>query len=232
MVFTKQTLWSALFCSAILLLNACAVSPGSSPTAPQGSEATANADGELGTESVEEAPRIIRPNPYLQNLPTISRDVQTNFDLGLAAMELENWNEAELIFQELTVTEPQLSGPWVNLGIIHYQKENFDAAENAWNTAIDVNPLNTDAYNQLAILKREQGDFASAERFYLNSLAKWPDNPEAHCNLGILYDLYMGLWSRALTEYQECADLTEEPSRQLRGWIIDMERRIQSQATE
>ena len=91
--------------------------------------------------------------------------------------------------------------------------------------------MNLDAYNRLAILKRERGDFAAAETFYLNSLAKWPDNAEAHCNLGILYDLYMGLWPKALAEYQKCADLAEEPNRQHRGWIIDIERRIQSQGS-
>ena len=214
--------------SLILFVSSCSTAPGNA----RNSEPAAGGEEELGATQSDDKTRVIRPNPYLENAPSINGNTRSAFDRGLAAMESENWSEAELIFQELTVTQSRLSGPWVNLGIIHYQTDNDEAAENAWNTAIDVNPMNFDAYNHLAILKREQGDFAAAEKFFLNSLAKWPDNAEAHCNLGILYDLYMGLWSQALAEYQECADLAEEPSRQLRGWIIDMERRIQSQAAE
>ena len=231
MAFTSEIRWIIMLCGLLLLISSCSTAPGSSRSSGTG-DSVGRDQSELVVDSTEESPRILRPNPYLENAPQINRSVETSFDLGLAAMELENWPEAELIFQELTVTEPRLSGPWVNLGIIYNQAEKFESAESAWKTAIEVNPANTDAYNHLAILKREQGDFVAAEGFFLNSLAKWPDNPEAHCNLGILYDLYMGLWPQALAEYQECADLTEEPSRQLRGWIIDMERRIQSQATE
>ena len=183
-------------------------------------------------EGAEEIRRVASPNPYLASAPRVSQQAINRFNSGISAMESGNWSEAELIFQELTVTEPGLSGPWVNLGTIYYQAEDFDKAESAWNQAIEINSLNFDAYNQLAILKREQGEFDEAEAIYLNSLAKWPDNAEAHRNLGILYDLYMGQWVEALNEYQECADLSEEPSRQLRGWIVDMERRIQALAND
>lgn len=227
MAFTKSILnfrgyWVTLITFLALAITSCGSLPGADPT--HGASA---ADSEL-----EASPRVLQPNPYLENVPRISADTEATFNRGLTAMEAENWSEAELIFQELTVTDPRLSGPWVNLGIVHYHMDAIETAEADWNTAISLNPFNFDAYNQLAVLKREQGDFSGAETIYLNSLAKWPDNPEAHCNLGILYDLYMGLWAQALAEYQECADLTEEPSRQLRGWIIDMERRIQSQAAE
>ncbi len=227
MGFTDKSIWCALLCGLILLVSSCS-------TIPSGSGATASSDN--GNENMvnpaqEQISPVIQPNPYLENVPSISGDIKARFEAGVAAMEIKNWAEAALIFEDMTVTAPKLSGPWVNLGIAHYQTDDFEAAETSWSRAIQINPMNLDAYNRLAILKRERGDFAAAETFYLNSLAKWPDNAEAHCNLGILYDLYMGLWPKALAEYQKCADLAEEPNRQHRGWIIDIERRIQSQGS-
>lgn len=219
MEFINRNIWLWTLAGLVFAISSCGSLPSGDSSNPIKSE-----DGEI-----VETPRIIQPNPYLANAPRVSGPVESTFNSGLNAMESENWAEAELIFKELTVTEPNLSGPWVNLGIIHNKTGKPEIAESDWTMAIQLNPYNFDAYNQLAILKREQGDFSAAETIFQNSLAKWPDNAEAHCNLGILYDLYMGLWAQALTEYRECADLTEEPSRQLRGWIIDMERRIQSQ---
>jgi len=95
-----------------------------------------------------------------------------------------------------------------------------------WQKAIDVNDLNFDAYNYLSLLYREQGKFDESEKMYQSALVKWKDNAEIHCNLGILYDLYIGKPRAALDEYKLCQLLTEEPSRQLRGWIVDLERRL------
>ena len=212
----KTTCFTVIGVATLLMVTSCA-------GLRQAGSDSATTDG---SETSTEPARVLTPNPYLQSIPRISDAVAASFARGTEAMDAENWREAERIFQQLTISEPKLSGSWVNLGILHYQNGDFDRAESAWETALAINPLNFDAYNQLAVLKREQGDFQAAEKIYLNSLAKWSDNAETHCNLGILYDLYMGRWNQALAEYKECAALTEEPSRQLRGWIVDMERRI------
>lgn len=219
--------WSklAFLATVTLTICSCALVSGGRSTSGTGAPEDGS-DTEPTAPEIAAQPRIVTPNPYLESAPRISSATTESFNRGISQMQAENWNEAELIFQELTLTEPSLSGPWVNLGVIHYNREDWNNAKSAWQKAIEINPLNFDAYNHLAIFNREQGDFSAAEKNYLNSLAKWPDNAQAHCNLGILYDLYMGLWDRALAEYKECAALTAEPSRQLKGWIVDMERRI------
>jgi len=168
------------------------------------------------------------PNPYLLEAPDISAPVQAKFQLGIAAMNEENWDEAKKIFLALTSSEKELSGPWVNLGIIHKHAGNTKQAESDFRQAIDINSLNFDAYNHLAILKREQSMFLEAEKIFQNSIAKWSDNSEAHCNLGILYDLYIGDFKKALYHYKKCEDLNNQPNKQLRGWIVDLERRIKA----
>ena len=167
------------------------------------------------------------PNPYLLSTPNnLKAGVSKAFGRGVEALQAERWDEAKTIFQSLTASEPSLSGPWVNLGIAHLKTGDAEQAESNFRRAIKTNALNFDAYNLLAILKREQGEFSEAEKIFQNSISKWSDNPEAHCNLGILYDLYLGELTKALHHYKTCESLTNPPRKQLRGWVVDLERRI------
>ena len=49
---------------------------------------------------------------------------------------------------------------------------------------------------------------------------------QAYLNRGILYDLYLGEKSLALNDYELYQALSNDESRQLKGWIIDLQRQI------
>ncbi|BFM09601.1 tetratricopeptide repeat protein [Halioxenophilus aromaticivorans] len=166
------------------------------------------------------------PNPYLANAQPVSESVQKLFDRALEFHRDKNWPEAELAWQELALAAPRLSGPLLNLGIVYEATERPELAENSYKKAIQTNSLNVNAYNQLAILKRKQGKFAEAETLYTQALRVWPDHPESHRNIAILYDLYMGKLEQALAHYQRYSQLEEEPERALKGWIRDLQRRL------
>ncbi len=178
-------------------------------------------------------PRFILPgpdtNPYLvapsEEVPLTA---QQWFGEAVGYMQDARWPEAERVLLQLTENYPGLSGPYLNLGIVYRQQNRVEDAAAAFDRAIVVNPLNLEAYNQIALIKREQGDFAAAENYYLSALDQWPKHPASRKNLGILYDLYMGKWQDALTQFEIYQYLQgEEPDRQVAGWIIDIQRRLQ-----
>lgn len=166
------------------------------------------------------------PNPYLTNPRPVSGGVQKLFDRALKFHRDGNWPEAELAWQELILAAPGLSGPVLNLGLVYEATDRPELAENTYRKAIDVNGLNVNAYNQLAILKRKQGQFSEAETLYNRALRVWPDDPTSHRNIAILYDLYMGKLEQALAHYERYRDLIDEPEPALKGWIRDLQRRL------
>lgn len=163
-------------------------------------------------------------NPYLLNRKSVPGRAQQQFDQALAAMRLKQWSRAESILKLLNADYPELSGPWLNLGITYIAMEREGQAEAAFKQAIAVNPDNLDAYNQLAALYRRSGDFRSAEGLYKQALAIWPQHAPSHLNLGILYDIYLGELAEAADHYRAYQALQPEPDRRVAGWLLDLER--------
>ena len=81
---------------------------------------------------------------------------------------------------------------------------------------------------------RQQGQFYQALSHYELALKSWPAFTQGYFNRGILYDLYMGEKSLALADYKLYQALSNDSSRQLKGWIMDLKRQIKSaqQATQ
>ena len=171
--------------------------------------------------------KIASPNPYLQNPVAVPAAAQQKFQQANKALAAGDWQDAENDLLWLIKNHPALSGPMLNLALLYAETGQDEKAQQYFNQAINVNQQNVNAYNQYAIYWRKRGQFNQAEQFYLKALAVWPDYPEAHLNLGMLYDLYMGALPPALEHYQYYQALLEEPSRQVQGWIMDTERRLQ-----
>jgi len=155
---------------------------------------------------------------------------QKLFDAALVAFAAQDFSKAESLLVEVTTKQPELSGPWVNLGQVYIQRNQIEAAGTAYRKAIEVNANNCAAYTQLGVLSRQAGDFESAEQYYTSCLKRIPGYKDALLNLGILYDLYLGRLSEALLAYQRYQELEAEPSRRIAGWVVDLERRIRSQS--
>ncbi|GLS27105.1 tetratricopeptide repeat protein [Marinibactrum halimedae] len=181
-----------------------------------------------GTDEGLAPVRQVSPNPYLANPKPIATDIQRAFDEAIVAQQSEDWAVAESLWRQISTQAPELSGPHLNLGIVLQATDRPAAAESAYLEAINVNQQNVFAYNQLGVLKRKLGEFTEAETFYLKALDVWPDYAQAHKNLGILYDLYMGRLADALKHYRAYQSLTQEEDRAVKGWVADLERRVQS----
>lgn len=165
-------------------------------------------------------------NPYLSSRAVIKDGVEREFLYAIERVKDKDWPAAEASLQALILSQPNLSGLHLNLGIVYHQQARMDKAEQAYLRAIRVNRLNVVAYNHLGILKREQGSFVEAEGWYLAALEIWPQHLMSLRNLGILYDLYLGQPAAALAQFKRYQQLSNEPDRQIRGWVIDIQRRL------
>ncbi len=64
--------------------------------------------------------------------------------------------------ERLLELEPDHSGTWFNLGVLHLRQERTDAAEEALRRALELTPEYGDARYNLALLLRDRGDAAGA----------------------------------------------------------------------
>ena len=159
-------------------------------------------------------------------LAEVDRKSIALFDQALDAIHAERYAEAEKLLKELTTRDPNLSGPWVNLGSVYVELGDEAAATAAYKKAVEVNPDSCAAYIELGVMARRSGDFLSAEANYLACTARVPNFREAYLNLGILYELYLGRLDDALKAYQTYQSLSDSPDRRVAGWVSDLQRRL------
>jgi Flp pilus assembly protein TadD len=210
-------------CAALLLaaLSAC----GGGATLDQGAQADTSAPA--SSESAVQRSAAQVPRPELPT-PDVKRGNLSAFEQAVVAMQEERMLDAEILLLEITADQPELAGPWINLGQVYVALGQEEEARLAFKQAIEANPYNCTAYNELGVLSRRYGDFAGAEEQYLTCIQLVPEFKDAYLNLGILYELYLGKLSEALEYYRTYQSLSAEPDRRVQGWVMDLERRIGS----
>jgi tetratricopeptide (TPR) repeat protein len=170
------------------------------------------------------------PNPYLARAGQAPAAAQSEFARAQSLIKAGNSAQAQSLLLGLQQKYPKLSGIPVNLALIAWKQKNYPQAQAYFEQAQAANAYNPDAYTQYAVMLREQGKFADAQAQYLKALAVWPHNRQAHRDLGVLYDLYLGQWDKALQHYTLCDQLSAEPDKEIKGWIADLQRRINKKA--
>lgn len=209
----RATLLLGLLC-ALSLLTGCATKP----------------EKEVKTQVVAPDPSgkiaQVIPNPYVQHSGDAPAAAKTEFTRiqGL----IKNGRSADAInaLGKMRQDYPKLSGPAVNLALLYWKQKNYAQAQAAFEQAQAINKYNPDAYTQFAVMLREQGKFIEAEAQYLKALAVWPHNFQAHRDLGVLYDLYLQQPEKALQHFTLCDQLSAEPNKEIKGWILELNRRL------
>ena len=164
------------------------------------------------------------------NLDEISERTQRAYDSALAAMQAQNWLQAELELEQMLLDEPGFPGPYVNLALIYKRDGRLAEARTALEQAIAIAPGFAPANNELGLMLRERGEFTAAEEAYRRALESDPANAIAHLNLGILLDLYLQRASEALDHYSQYQATRTEPDETVARWIVDLERRVEAEA--
>ena len=215
----RSTEWTVLVMLSSLLLGAC------SGTAPRVDEPFAVTPGQRPPSQQAAAGKP----PQTAAVTTPDPATLTAYQNALQAMRSGDKAQAKARLQGLIEKQPGLAGPYINLGILLQGENDLDGAEAAFRSALQQNPHNAIAYNQLGLLLRQQGRFPEARHAYEAALQSDPDYPLAHRNIGILYDLYLRQPGKALEHYQRCQDLMEQPNREIRLWIADLQQRVRKE---
>lgn len=158
--------------------------------------------------------------------PKVEPNALAAYASAVASLRAGNNDLAESKFKKLANDYPQYSGPHNNLGIIYYHEDKIDQAKASFAKALELNPRSVVSLNHLGIISRKEGDFKKALEYYERALQVDPDYPNVHLNLGILLELYMGKLPEALEHYKKYQELNKEEDKKVKGWIVDLERRI------
>ena len=215
----------------VLLLAGCSSLPELSQQATEPAQQTAD-EPPLSPFELMALELKRQPNQYHQSRKRVSAQARNTFADAIAWRKQGELDKAKQAFEQLTETNRDLSGPWLQLGDLAALQDNDASLKTAvshYRRAIDINPANYLAHNRLARTLREQGKFSEAEQHYRQALVSWPAYDKAYLNLGILYDLYMGDKQKALEQYQIYQALQDKPQRQIKGWIADLSRQLASE---
>ena len=145
---------------------------------------------------------------------------------ALDALRAENWLEAELELEQLTLEHPEYPGPHVNLALVYLNDGRRKDARAALDRALAIEPTHATGNTQLGILLREDGEFAAAEGAYRRALEASPDHALAHYNLAVLLDIYLRRPAEALEHYEAYQETLAQPDETVARWIIDLRRRV------
>ncbi len=173
-----------------------------------------------------------RPAPATSDAPAVSssnapipEDAVQQYADALKLMKGGRTADAELAFKRMTVSYPDLAGPYLNLGLIYLQGAHLKEAEASFKDALDRNPNNAIAGNELGIVERKMGKFAEAETAYQRTIAAEPNYAPAYLNLGVLYDLYLAEPQKALEQFEHYIQIAGE-NKQVAGWVIELRKRV------
>jgi tetratricopeptide (TPR) repeat protein len=178
------------------------------------------ADGSVSGGAISEAMGPAEPPPEVRG------ETASEFSQAVEFIREGAYVEAEILLLGITSDQPELAGPWINLGQVYVAMNQPEEARRAFEAAALANPWNCTAHNELGLLSRLHGDFEAAEQHYLRCLERVPANGPANLNLGILYELYLGRLPEALSYYRQYQALLAEPDRRVQGWVMDLERRL------
>ncbi len=133
--------------------------------------------------------------------------------------------DAERAFVALAKSQPDLSGPHANLGVIYRQGGKLKEAVAELETAVKLNPRQPETLNQLGIAYRQNGQFAKAKEAYEQAIAVQPQYANAVLNLGVLYDLYLGDNAKALAQYERYLQLVPGGDAAVGKWVVELKNR-------
>ena len=174
------------------------------------------------------------PLPVENTLPAsdaipATEDIDAVYAEAIGHMQDHEWRAAEKLLSTITAAQPDASGAWTNLGIVHIKLGDSSAAQAAFRHAIAGNHSQIEAWNQLGMLQRRAGELDEAAASWQTVLQIDPDHANAHWNLAILYDRYRPDPAQALAHYSRYRQLAQPTDPQLDRWIAELEQQLPPQ---
>jgi len=155
----------------------------------------------------------------------ISGEARTQYDSALQLLDRERYSQAIPLLLEVVEKAPDVTAPYINLGIAYGRIGDFERAETNLKKALELNPSHPVVYDELGLLYRATGRFAAARQSYEKALEIYPGFHFAQRNLAILCDIYLNDLPCALAHYQAYAQ-AEPDDKEVPKWIADLNSRI------
>lgn len=133
----------------------------------------------------------------------VSISVRERFAEALLLLDIDDYQGAIDILEQINTQNDQLAGVHANLGIAYGHLVQYDAAKQALEAAVALNSQDSQILNAMAMAYRNSGEFVLAKETYMNNIALNPGNVRTHFNLGILCDIYMNDLPCAIDNYRE-----------------------------
>lgn len=159
-------------------------------------------------------------------LPVLSEEEKASYQQAVKLLAEEDFSQAERLFKDLVNKQPNLTGAFVNLGIIKKKGGQIDEAKALFLKALDINPNFIDALLQQALIYRDLGEFTKAEDLLRRAEVLEPNHPLVNYNLGVLYELYLQEYSLAIKYYQRYVAVSAaDDVETVKRWIQMLERK-------
>lgn len=131
--------------------------------------------------------------------------------LGLAYMQSQQWNQAQLAFTEASKVEPGNAQAFLGLGSALNEQSDFPGAQKALEHSLELNPDSAEAHYELARTFFQLGAIQKAQPHASRAIEINPDYSGPHVLLG---NIYMALENPqlALDEFREYLRLDPEGS--------------------
>ena len=155
----------------------------------------------------------------------IAGNVRSTYDTALVALRAERFNEGIELLERIVADTPELTTPYIELGVAYARVDELDKAAAALETAAVLSPDHPIVRNELGIVYRRLGRFAESREQYEAAIAVYPAFHYARRNLGVLCDLYLADPQCALQNYRAFLDSVGEDA-EVEIWIADLENRI------
>lgn len=157
----------------------------------------------------------------------IGSEARTDYERAISLLRSDRNAEGIAVLRQITGSTPDVTAPYIDLGIAYGRVGDFEKAEEALRTAELLSPEHPIIKNELGILYRKTGRFEEARASYEQALAVFQDFHFARRNLAVLCDLYLADLDCALANYRSYLDsVGSDPEVEI--WVADLENRLRN----
>jgi Flp pilus assembly protein TadD len=214
-------------CAAVIvaLLSGCAV-----VEAPEGGQRRgASAEAPLAEPSARRYPARVEADGQsgftVTEVAGISGSARSVYQDALVLLAREDYAGGIPLLTRVTEEAPEVTTPFVDLGIAHARSGDLQAAESSLRAALERTPDHPVANNELGIVYRKTGRFEQARKSYEQALAVQPEFHYARRNLAVLCDLYLADLACAARNYSAYLEVVPD-DRDAQIWLADIRTRL------
>lgn len=128
------------------------------------------------------------------------------FNEAINLQKEEKLDEAEKLYKEILIKEPNSINVLYNLGIIYYTKKDYKNEIKTLEQIVKITDCEFDAYFMLGLAYKNIMEFEKAAKAYLEAIKLKPDDSKTHYNLAIIY-LSLNQPQKAIENFKICINI-------------------------